>query len=46
MRDVQRSGPLGPGAMSCVFRGPDDTVGGFEVTFKGGQVGYADFFGT
>lgn len=43
---VEMVGPLEPGAPLCVVRSPDNTVDGLEVTFKGGQVGYDDFFGT
>jgi uncharacterized protein YgbK (DUF1537 family) len=43
---VEMIGPLEPGAPLCVVRSQDNTVDGLEVTFKGGQVGYDDFFGT
>lgn len=43
---VEMIGPLEPGAPLCVVRSSDNTVDGLEVTFKGGQVGYDDFFGT
>jgi 3-oxoisoapionate kinase len=43
---VEMMGPLEPGAPLCVVRSRDDRVDGLEVTFKGGQVGYDDFFGT
>ncbi len=43
---VEMFGPLEPGAPLCVVRSRDSAVDGLEVTFKGGQVGYDDFFGT
>jgi 3-oxoisoapionate kinase len=43
---VEMIGPLEPGAPLCVVRSTDNTIDGLEVTFKGGQVGYDDFFGT
>jgi uncharacterized protein YgbK (DUF1537 family) len=43
---VEMIGPLEPGAPLCVIRSRDSAVDGLEVTFKGGQVGYDDFFGT
>ena len=43
---VEMIGPLEPGAPLCVVHSSDNTVDGLEVTFKGGQVGYDDFFGT
>ena len=39
-------GPLEPGAPLCVVRSQESAVDGLEITFKGGQVGYDDFFGT
>ena len=38
--------PLEPGAPVCVARGDESAVDGLEVVFKGGQVGYDDFFET
>jgi len=38
--------PLEPGAPLCVARSQDSAVEGLEVAFKGGQVGYDDFFAT
>jgi uncharacterized protein YgbK (DUF1537 family) len=43
---VEVIGPLEPGAPLCVARSPDGDVDGLEIAFKGGQVGYDDFFGT
>jgi uncharacterized protein YgbK (DUF1537 family) len=43
---VEMIGPLEPGAPLCVVHCQDKIVDGLEVTFKGGQVGYDDFFGT
>jgi uncharacterized protein YgbK (DUF1537 family) len=43
---VEMIGPLEPGAPLCVVRSQDKIVDGLEITFKGGQVGYDDFFGT
>jgi uncharacterized protein YgbK (DUF1537 family) len=43
---VEMIGPLEPGAPLCVVHSQDKIVDGLEVTFKGGQVGYDDFFGT
>lgn len=43
---VEMIGPLAPGAPLCVVRSRDGAVDGLEIAFKGGQVGYDDFFGT
>jgi uncharacterized protein YgbK (DUF1537 family) len=43
---VEMLGPLEPGAPLCVVRSQDKVIDGLEVTFKGGQVGYDDFFGS
>jgi uncharacterized protein YgbK (DUF1537 family) len=43
---VEMIGPLEPGAPLCVVRSRETEVNGLEITFKGGQVGYDDFFGT
>ena len=43
---VEMIGPLEPGAPLCVVRSRESAVDGLEITFKGGQVGYDDFFGT
>ena len=43
---VEMSGPLEPGAPLCVVRSRESAIDGLEITFKGGQVGYDDFFGT
>lgn len=43
---VEMIGPLEPGAPLCVVRSQENAVDGLEITFKGGQVGYDDFFGT
>jgi uncharacterized protein YgbK (DUF1537 family) len=37
--------PLQPGAPLCVARSRDRDVDGLEIVFKGGQVGFDDFFG-
>jgi uncharacterized protein YgbK (DUF1537 family) len=39
-------GPLEPGAPLCRARSRDSAVDGLEMAFKGGQVGYDDFFAT
>jgi uncharacterized protein YgbK (DUF1537 family) len=43
---LEMIGPLEPGAPLCVVRSGDPAIDGVEITFKGGQVGYEDFFGT
>lgn len=43
---VEMIGPLEPGAPLCVVHSRENAVDGLEITFKGGQVGYDDFFGT
>jgi uncharacterized protein YgbK (DUF1537 family) len=43
---LEMIGPLEPGAPLCVARSRDPAVDGLEISFKGGQVGYDDFFGT
>jgi uncharacterized protein YgbK (DUF1537 family) len=43
---VEMIGPLEPGAPLCAVRSQDEIVDGLQVTFKGGQVGYDNFFGT
>jgi uncharacterized protein YgbK (DUF1537 family) len=43
---VEMMGPLEPGAPLCVARSQLAAIDGLEVTFKGGQVGFDDFFGT
>jgi uncharacterized protein YgbK (DUF1537 family) len=42
---LEMIGPLQPGAPLCVARSRRGAVDGLEVVFKGGQVGYDDFFG-
>jgi uncharacterized protein YgbK (DUF1537 family) len=42
---LEMVGPLQPGAPLCVARSRFREVDGLEVVFKGGQVGYDDFFG-
>jgi uncharacterized protein YgbK (DUF1537 family) len=37
--------PLQPGAPLCAARSRDSDVNGLEMVFKGGQVGFDDFFG-
>lgn len=41
---VEMIGPLQPGAPLCVTRSRESIVDGIEITFKGGQVGFDDFF--
>jgi uncharacterized protein YgbK (DUF1537 family) len=43
---LEFAGPLEPGAPLCIARSRDADVDGLEIVFKGGQVGYDDFFGT
>ena len=43
---LEMVGPLEPGAPLCVVRSSDRAIDGLEIAFKGGQVGYDDFFGT
>lgn len=43
---LEMAAPLEPGAPMCVARSQDPAVEGLEVVFKGGQVGYDDFFAT
>jgi uncharacterized protein YgbK (DUF1537 family) len=43
---VEMIAPLEPGAPLCVVRSRDSAIDGIEITFKGGQVGHDDFFGT
>jgi 3-oxoisoapionate kinase len=38
--------PLAPGAPLCIAHSEHAAVDGVEFTFKGGQVGHDDFFGT
>jgi len=46
IKAVEFVGPLEPGAPLCVVRSQLPAVDGLEITFKGGQVGHDDFFGT
>jgi uncharacterized protein YgbK (DUF1537 family) len=41
---VEMIGPLEPGAPLCAVRSRDEAVDGIEMVFKGGQVGFDDFF--
>lgn len=43
---VQMVGPLAPGAPLCVAHSRLAEAAGVEFTFKGGQVGHDDFFGS
>jgi uncharacterized protein YgbK (DUF1537 family) len=43
---VEMTGPLEPGAPLCVVRSKCPAIDCLEITFKGGQVGYDDFFAT
>ena len=43
---LEMIGPLAPGAPLCVAHSRQAEVDGVEFTFKGGQVGHDDFFGT
>ena len=38
--------PLAPGSPLCVAHSSRPEVEGIEITFKGGQVGHDNFFGT
>ena len=46
IKAIEMIGPLEAGAPLCVARSHLSAIDGLEVTFKGGQVGYDDFFGT
>jgi uncharacterized protein YgbK (DUF1537 family) len=46
IESLEMAGPLQPGAPVCIARSQDPAIEGLEVVFKGGQVGYDDFFGT
>jgi uncharacterized protein YgbK (DUF1537 family) len=43
---LEMAGQLEPGAPLCVARSNNAVVDGLEITFKGGQVGHDEFFGT
>jgi uncharacterized protein YgbK (DUF1537 family) len=43
---LEMIGPLAPGAPLCVAHSRREEVEGVEFTFKGGQVGHDDFFGS
>jgi uncharacterized protein YgbK (DUF1537 family) len=43
---LEMAGPLTPGAPLCIARSRQAEVDGIQFTFKGGQVGHDDFFGT
>jgi uncharacterized protein YgbK (DUF1537 family) len=43
---LEMVGPLAPGAPLCVAHSRHAEVAGVEFTFKGGQVGHDDFFGS
>jgi uncharacterized protein YgbK (DUF1537 family) len=43
---LEMVGPLAPGAPLCVAHSDRGEVEGVEFTFKGGQVGHDDFFGS
>jgi uncharacterized protein YgbK (DUF1537 family) len=43
---LEFAGPLEPGAPLCIARSRDPDVDGLEIVFKGGQVGYDNFFNT
>jgi uncharacterized protein YgbK (DUF1537 family) len=43
---LEMVGPLAPGAPLCIAHSRREAVKGIEFTFKGGQVGHDDFFGT
>jgi 3-oxoisoapionate kinase len=43
---LEMVGPLAPGAPLCVAHSRREEVEGVEFTFKGGQVGHDDFFGS
>jgi uncharacterized protein YgbK (DUF1537 family) len=46
IESLEMAAPLEPGAPLCVARSQDPAIDGLEVVFKGGQVGYDDFFGS
>lgn len=43
---LQVVGPMAPGSPLCVAHSDDRAMHGLEITFKGGQVGHDNFFGT
>ena len=43
---LEMAGPLAPGAPLCVAHSRRPEIDGVEFTFKGGQVGHDDFFGS
>lgn len=43
---LEMAAPLAPGAPFCVAHSAHAAVDGVEFTFKGGQVGHDDFFGS
>jgi len=43
---LEMSAPLTPGAPLCIAHSEHAALDGVEFTFKGGQVGHDDFFGT
>jgi uncharacterized protein YgbK (DUF1537 family) len=43
---LEYAGPLEPGAPLSTIRSGDRDIDGLEIVFKGGQVGYDDFFNT
>ncbi len=43
---LEIAGVLEPGAPLCVARSTDASVEGLQISFKGGQVGHDDFFGS
>lgn len=43
---LEMAAPLAPGAPLCIARSRRAEVDGLELSFKGGQVGHDDFFGT
>jgi uncharacterized protein YgbK (DUF1537 family) len=43
---LQMAGTLAPGSPLCRVSSADPAIDGIEITFKGGQVGHDDFFGS
>jgi uncharacterized protein YgbK (DUF1537 family) len=43
---AEMRGPLEPGSPLCIVHSRLPAIEGLEMTFKGGQVGHDDFFGT
>ena len=46
IESIEMLGPLALGAPLCSVRAPNSPVDGIEISFKGGQVGNQEFFGS